>query len=72
MTHHFNFFMQKNIVSLRVKKIKTIAMRTRTIDGYLYVNLCSKSGHKHYQNIFEDPKEGVVYIYETDHPSFLD
>lgn len=47
-------------------------MRAQTINGYIYSNLCSKVGHKRYQNIVEDEDEGKMYTYETDHPSFSD
>jgi len=47
-------------------------MKTTSTKGYLYVNLCSKVGHKRYQNCFEDSEEGKIYVYETDHPSFSD
>lgn len=47
-------------------------MRTKTINGYIYTNLCTKVGHKRYQNIVEDEDEGKMYTYETDHPSFHD
>ena len=47
-------------------------MRAQTINGYIYTNLCSKVGHKRYQNIVEDEDEGKMYTYETDHPAFAD
>ena len=47
-------------------------MKTTSTNGYLFVNLCSKPGHKRYQNVFEDTDEGKTYIYETDHPAFKD
>lgn len=47
-------------------------MRAKTINGYIYTNLCAKVGHKRYQNIVEDEDEGKLYTYETDHPSFHD
>lgn len=47
-------------------------MKSQTINGYIYTNLCSKVGHKRYQNIVEDEDEGKMYTYETDHPSFHD
>ena len=47
-------------------------MRAQTINGYIYTNLCTKVGHKRYQNIVEDEDEGKLYIYETDHPAFSD
>ena len=47
-------------------------MRAQTINGYIYTNLCTKVGHKRYQNIVEDEDEGKLYTFETDHPSFHD
>lgn len=47
-------------------------MKTTTTNGYLFVNPCSKAGHKRYQNVFEDTEEGKTYVYETDHPAFAD
>ena len=47
-------------------------MKTLNPNGYIFVNLCSKPGHKRYQNVFEDTDEGKTYIYETDHPAFSD
>ena len=47
-------------------------MKAQTINGYIYTNLCSKVGHKRYQNIVEDEDEGKLYTYETDHPAFND
>ena len=47
-------------------------MKTTTTNGYLFVNLCNKVGHKRYQNVFEDTEEGKTYVYETDYPAFAD
>ena len=47
-------------------------MRAQTINGYIYTKLCTKVGHKRYQNIVEDEDEGKLYTFETDHPSFND
>ena len=47
-------------------------MKTTTTNGYLFVNLCNKVGHKRYQIVFEDTEEGKTYVYETDYSQFAD